>query len=142
MVGIMGADGGAPGIAFPRGLPGFPDANRFALRPLGDAASGLLVMQSEEDPALRFLVLPYREREVELRRVDLDEACDLLGVPREHAAFLLVVTRQPGAAGSTGARTYVNLRAPVVIDTERRTAVQHVLASPGYSVRHPLAAAA
>lgn len=142
--GIIEAAGGpSPGIAFPQGLPGFPAATRFALLPLGDAAAGLLVMQSEDDPDLRFLVLPYREDELALRRADLDTACELLGVPREHAAFLLVVTRRPAAhEADGGGRLFVNLRAPVVVDTERRTAVQHVLASPGYSVRHPLAAAA
>ena len=76
------------------------------------------------------------------RRGDLDSACELLGVPREHAAFLLVVTRRPAVNEADGGQLFVNLRAPVVVDTARRTAVQHVLASPGYSVRHPLAAAA
>jgi flagellar assembly factor FliW len=137
------ADGGAPPIAFPQGLPGFPTATRFALLPLREAGDGLLVMQSEDDPDLRFLVLPYREQELPLRRDDLDAACELLGVRSEHAAVLLVVTRRPTAHEAGGAgQLFVNLRAPVVVDTERRTAVQHVLASQGYSVRHPLAAAA
>ena len=141
--GVIDAAGGPPpGIAFPQGLPGFPSATRFALLPLGEAANGLLLMQSEDDPDLRFLVLPYREDELALRRGDLDSTCELLGVPREHAAFLLVVTRRPAVNEADGGQLFVNLRAPVVVDTARRTAVQHVLASPGYSVRHPLAAAA
>jgi flagellar assembly factor FliW len=137
------ADGTLPTIAFAQGLPGFPAATRFALLPLGEAADGMLIMQSQDDPDLRFLVLPYREEELALRRADLDAACALLGVPQEHAAFLLVVTRRPPAGTGDGAgQLYVNLRAPVVVDTERRTAVQHVLPSPAYSVRHRLAAAA
>jgi flagellar assembly factor FliW len=52
-----------------------------------------------------------------------------------------VVTRRPDDGG--GARElYVNFRAPVVLDTKRRTAVQHVLASADYPFRHPLALAA
>ena len=142
---LLGATTGStvPTIAFPQGLPGFPAATRFALLPLCEAADGMLVMQSADDPELRFLVLPYRDDELALRRADLDSACELLGVPPEHAVFLLVVTRRPPASGSDGAgQLFVNLRAPVVVDTQRRTAVQHVLPSPGYSVRHPLAAAA
>jgi flagellar assembly factor FliW len=142
MPGIVEAGDPLPGIAFPQGLPGFPTATRFALQPLGEAVDGLLVLQSQDDLDLRFLVLPYREDELTLRRVDLDSACELLGVPKEHAAFLLVVTRRPAANGDGAGQVFVNLRAPVVVDTARRTAVQHVLADPAYSVRHPLAVAA
>ena len=58
--------------------------------------------------------------------------------------MLLVVTSRHGAGpdGAVRQRLYVNLRAPLVLDTVRRTAVQHVLASPAYPVRHCLAAAA
>lgn len=138
-----GTDGAVSTIAFPQGLPGFPAATRFALLPLGAGAEGMLVMQSQEDPELRFLVLPYREEELALRRADLEAACAHLGVPPAHAAFLLVVTRRPPACAADGpGQLFVNLRAPLVVDTERRTAVQHVLASTDYSVRHRLAAAA
>ena len=57
--------------------------------------------------------------------------------------LLVVTTRQePGTDGAAQQRLYVNLRAPVVLDTVRRMAVQHVLASAAYPVRHRLAAAA
>lgn len=123
-------------IAFPRGLPGFPGAVRFALTPID---GGLLVMQSEDEPELRFLMLPYREDELPLRRADLDQACDQAGVPSGRAAVLLVVTRRAGANDGAGG-LFVNLRAPVVVDTERRTAVQCVLPTADYPFRHPLAA--
>ena len=105
MTGVIEAAYPLPGIAFPQGLPGFPTATRFALQPLGEAVDGLLVLQSQDDLDLRFLVLPYREDELALRRVDLDSACELLGVPKEHAAFLLVVTRRPAANGDGAGRS-------------------------------------
>ena len=130
-------------IAFPHGLPGFPGATRFTLMPVADAAAGLLVLQSVDEPDLRFLVLPYRGSALPLGREDLERACAAAGVPAERAAVLLVVTRRPPLAAGDGAgQLFVNLRAPVLVDTERRIAVQCVLPSPGYSVRHPLAAAA
>ena len=130
-------------IAFPHGLPGFPDATRFTLLPLADGAGGLLVLQSADAPDLRFLVVPYLGGELPLSREDLERACATAGVPPERAAVLLVVTRRPPLAAGDGAgELFVNLRAPVLVDTERRTAVQCVLPSPSYSVRHPLAAAA
>ena len=61
-------------------------------------------MQSADDPDLRFLVLPYREDELPLRRADLDcglRSCS--GVPSEHAAVLLVVTRRPAVSAADGA---------------------------------------
>ena len=102
------------------------------------------MLQSADDPGLRFLVLPYAGEWMPLRRLDLDQACEALGVRAEDAAVLLVVTRgqEPGSDGTARQRLYVNLRAPVVLDMVRRTAVQHVLASPSYPVRHCLAAAA
>lgn len=137
-------DSDTGGIVFPQGLPGFPGAMRFALRPITNAAGGLLMLQSTDDPELRFLVLPYADWQVPLSRSDIDVACEALGVRPEDAAVLLVVTsrREPGSDGATQQRLYVNLRAPLVLDTARRTAVQHVLASPAYSLRHRLAAAA
>jgi flagellar assembly factor FliW len=143
--GAGGSDNGA--IVFPQGLPGFPGATRFALRPLTGASDGLLLLQSVEDPELRFLVLPYADRpdgQVPLSRLDVDGACEALGIRPEHAAVLLVVTswREPGCDGAEERRLYVNLRAPVVLDTVRRTAIQHVLPSPAYPVRHFLGAAA
>ena len=137
-------DGAIAPIVFPQGLPGFPGATSFALRPLTDAAGELLLLQSTDDPELRFLVLPYADHRVPLRRADVDGACAALGVRPDDAAVLLVVTsrHEPGSDGLRNQRLYVNLRAPLVLDTVRRTAVQHVLASPAYSVRHCLAAAA
>jgi len=49
---------------------------------------------------------------------------------------------EPESGGMRSQRLYANLRAPLILDTVRRTAVQHVLASPAYPVRHCLAAAA
>jgi len=137
-----GGNGASP-ILFPQGLPGFPAASRFALRRLEHGPEGLLLLQSTDDPGLRFLVLPYLGGQLPLRRCDLDSACTALGIPAEHAAVLLVVTRQ-AVQGNEGAppQLFVNLRAPVVLDTHRRTAVQHVLPSPGYAFRFPLPAAA
>jgi flagellar assembly factor FliW len=137
-----GGNGASP-ILFPQGLPGFPAASRFALRRLEHGPEGLLLLQSTDDPGLRFLVLPYLGGQLPLRRCDLDSACTALGIPAEHAAVLLVVTKQavPGTEGGAP-QLFVNLRAPVVLDTHRRTAAQHVLANPDYAFRFPLPAAA
>ena len=137
-----GPAGDAAGaIMFPQGLPGFPDATRFALRPA--PGSELLLLESADDPQLRLLVLPYADRKLPLSPADLDLACGELGIRPEEAAVLLVVTRRcdPGPGGDRRTAYYVNLRAPLFVDPLRRTATQHVLASPAYPVRHLLQAA-
>lgn len=125
-------------IRFPQGLPGFPTATRFVLRP-AVVGSSLLMLTSIDDPALRFLVMPYVEGRLPLASDDLSEACAALGLAQADVAVLLVITAQslPGAARRN---LYVNLRAPIFVDTVQGAAVQYVLPCPNYVVRHLLAA--
>lgn len=135
------AGAAAEAIIFPQGLPGFPGATRFALRPA--PGSELLLLESADDPQLRLLVLPYADHKLPLSPADLALACGELGIRPEDAAVLLVVTRrcEPAPDGDRRPAYYVNLRAPLFVDPCRRTATQHVLASPAYPVRHLLQAA-
>src|SRR4051794_17946267 len=77
-------------IDFPHGLPGFPGATRFELRPFPGAAADLLVLQSADDPELRFLVLPYASHGMPLSQMDVEDACVARGIGLENAAVLLV----------------------------------------------------
>ena len=102
-----------------------------------------MLLELADDPQLRLLVLPYADRKLPLSPADLELACGELGIRPEDAAVLLVVTRRCDAGPDGDRRTayYVNLRAPLFVDPLRRTATQHVLASPAYPVRHLLQAA-
>jgi flagellar assembly factor FliW len=132
-----------PVIYFPGGLPGFPGATRFVLRRASGPFDAFLVMQSAEDPDLRFLMLPCANGTQPLRAADLEAACAAHGLASQQVAVLLVVSRQPAEEGTDlAARLCANLRAPVLIDTTNGIAVQHVLDSPGYSLRTPLPQAA
>lgn len=125
-------------VRFPQGLPGFPGATRFRLEPLLPP-SGLLRLVSVDVPELRFLVVAHTEGRLPLNRGDLETACVELGIAPDHAAILVVVTAQVNP-NSGRHHLFVNLRAPIFIDTLQRAAVQHVLPCPTYPVRHPLAA--
>ena len=132
-----------PVISFPGGLPGFPGATRFVLRRADGPFDAFLVMQSAEDPELRFLMLPCADATQPLRVADLEAACTAHGLASQQVAVLLVVSRQPAEEGThLDARLCANLRAPVLIDTTNGIAVQHVLDSPGYPLRYPLSQAA
>jgi flagellar assembly factor FliW len=125
-------------VRFPQGLPGFPAATRFRLEPLA-AEAGLLRLSSMDDPELRFLLLAHVDGRLPLDRVDLDAACAMLGMVAADTAVLLVVTAQI-LPGSPRRQFFVNLRAPIFLDTTQHAAVQHVLPHPSYPVRYPLGA--
>ena len=96
-----------------------------------------------DDAELRLFVLRYTPHLLPLHPSDVEAACARLGVRPEHAAILLVVTcrQETGADGTTRPSLYVNLRAPVVLDTCRRVGAQPVLTDTAYPVRHLLHAA-
>jgi flagellar assembly factor FliW len=125
-------------VRFPQGLPGFPATTRFRLEPLV-AEAGLLRLTSIDDPELRFLLVAHVDGRLPLARADLDAACAALGLDAAETAVLLVVTAQ-SLPGSPRRRFFVNLRAPIFLDTTQHAAVQHVLPCPSYPVRHPLVA--
>lgn len=120
-------------IRFPQGLPGFPHLTRFRLAPLAGTAASLL-LAALDDPGIRFVVLPHGAGL--LAEDDVAAACEAaLGCTPADSTVLLVVSLQD-VAGER--RAFVNLRAPILLDTVRRVAVQHVLPNPFYPVRYPL----
>jgi flagellar assembly factor FliW len=134
---LWAASSGDPAraIRFPNGLPGFPRATRFLLQP-AVGATGLLALAAADGSGLRFVVTPHG---VDLLAESaIATACEAaLGCARADAAVLLVVT----VAAVAGERLlYVNLRAPILLDTILRVAVQHVLPDARYPVRHLLVA--
>ncbi len=120
-------------LLFPAGLPGFPDARRFQLRPLG--AGEFALLESEERDGPRFVVLPVADPAAVFGPAGVAEAASAAGVAEVDLAFLAIVTL---ASGAVGRAAFVNLRAPIVVDTIGRTARQIVLADPRLPLRHPL----
>jgi flagellar assembly factor FliW len=123
-------------LRLPRGLMGFANLHEYALATLPEERYGRFkVLQSIEAPDVSFIVLPYDASDALIADADLGAAYETLSVaPNEGATLLIVSVRKVGEKPIIS----VNLRAPVVIDLKRRTAWQHVLANPEYSVRHTL----
>jgi flagellar assembly factor FliW len=123
-------------VEMPRGMPGFAGHQRFAFAGLADPNhASLLVMQSLGDPAVSFLVAPIEESHALFGPDDLAEAHAAIGVAPEDLAIAVVVSvrRQPGSI-----QISANLRAPILIDTRTRRAVQYVLSNSTLSVRHTI----
>jgi flagellar assembly factor FliW len=118
-------------VSFPTGLPGFETARRFVILSSPDFAP-LQCLQSVDGPSPSFLVVDPR-LVLEGYRTRLNQS-DLvrLGVAEDAAlVWLAIVT-----VGDEG--TFVNLRAPVVINPERMLGFQLVPSDSLYPLRHPL----
>jgi flagellar assembly factor FliW len=118
-------------VSFPTGLPGFETARRFVILSSPDFAP-LQCLQAVDGPSPSFLVVDPR-LVLEGYRTRLNQS-DLvrLGVAEDAAlVWLAIVT-----VADEG--TFVNLRAPVVINPERMLGFQLVPSDSLYPLRHPL----
>lgn len=111
-------------INFPNGVLGFTNCRRFALVDLPDLQVAFKLLQSVDDRELAFLVLPIDPVAGPISRRDLELACDSLGFVRQALAVLGIVTIRSDA---DGLRFSINLKAPLLIDTDRQVGRQHVL---------------
>ncbi len=124
-------------ITFAPGPLGFADRKRFVLADLPEPGVPFKLLQCLDDPELAFVVLPLDPREGPISASDLEAACQAEAIARDALAVLGIVTVR---AEDDGVHFTVNLRAPILIDTARRTACQHVMADDQYALRHPLPA--
>lgn len=123
-------------IHFPTGLLGFGGITEFGIGTLPDPAFGnFKLMKSLDDSGLGFLVLPLEGLPDHIHEDDIKQAREALAIAAEDLAVMLIVTVNKGTEKTT---LTVNLRAPILIDTKLRTAVQHVLPNSAYPIRHEI----
>lgn len=122
-------------IAFPKGLYGFEQHQQFMLTNVPNWPNTFRLLQATDDPALSLIVLPLKDAGEPIDRKDFTEACNMLGFDEEKTAVLGLVTMRPHSQDHAFT---VNLKAPLLIETEKRQGCQHVFASDKYLLRHPL----
>ncbi len=125
-------------LDFPQGLPGFAANRRFLLARVPGAAGPFHLLHGLDGDAVDLLVAPLDGLGARVAAADIDAARAELAIP---AAALLVLCVVTLPARGSGHAARVNLRAPILVDVVRRTAVQVVLANPAYPFREPLRAA-
>ncbi|MCU1500374.1 MAG: Flagellar assembly factor FliW [Acidimicrobiales bacterium] len=122
-----------PELRFEAGLPGFPEAHRFALVTWGDD-SPFSILTCLEGESPEFLVAPpvafFPDYEVEID----DETADRIGLSAAEDALLLVIVNVADGPQQATA----NLRAPIVVNRHSLRAVQAVLDDDSLPVRQPL----
>jgi len=121
-------------ISFPRGLLGMPDKFHFFLTEFpSEKLNRFKLLQCLDDYKLSFITLPLDLQNGILTAEDLAVASREVGILPENLAILLIVSvhRNPEKVTLS-----VNARAPVLIDSAARVAVQHVFQSDKYKVQH------
>lgn len=122
-------------IRFPNGLFGFEEEREFLILPFAGSEGTLLCLQSVRTPALAFVAVnPFSLRPDYAPELS-EEELRLLGVSRsqELCFYALCVVREP-----VGEST-VNLKCPVAVNIDRREAMQVILDTNAYHMRHRLA---
>ena len=125
-------------IEMPRGVLGFAAHRSFGLSYLPNKfIDQLMLLQSLTDADTSFLVLPINFDAGIIDEADLVSACEIMGVDPEDAAAVVIVTiRDIGGQPQIS----VNLRAPILLNSQSRQGWQYVLPNGKYSVRHVFAA--
>ena len=121
-------------IRFPRGLFGFEEERSFFLLPFQGSGGSLLCFQSARTPHLAFVAMNPFSLKPDYAPVLTAEELRELEVERseELCFYTLCVVRSP-VADST-----VNLRCPVAVNDRTGQAMQVILESGDYHMRHLL----
>ncbi len=120
-------------VCFQEGLPGFPQARRFALLEHSHE-SPFHWLQSVDDGALAFVVMdPLLLDQNYLHAIPGEALADLEIQAATQAAVLVIVNIQRERSSITA-----NLMAPLVINPGNRRGKQVILLGSGYDIRHEL----
>lgn len=121
-------------LRFEKGLFGFEEEKEFCLMPFEGSEESLLCFQSVRTPQLAFVAMNPFSLKPDYAPVLAEEELRALGAERseELCFYALCVVRSP-VGGST-----VNLRCPVAVNDRTGQAMQVILESGGYHMRHLL----
>jgi len=123
-------------LTFATGLPGFPDAHRFALEPIDPRLEPFCRMRSLDQPGLSFTVLPPGALFPRYQVVVDEESVERLGLAdADDAVVLAIVTLAVPPEPPK-----VNLLGPIVVNRNTWAAAQVVQHGSTYGVAVPLGA--
>lgn len=122
-------------IAFDRGLYGLEHHRRFLLTGVPGWPDFFKLLQAVDDPNLSLIVLPLEGGNGPIDPLDFADACKALGYEAATTTVIGIVTMREDSNNQVFT---VNLKAPLLIDSHRRSGRQHVFASEKYPLRHPL----
>lgn len=122
-------------VRFKDGLPGFPDVELFQLERVPQLEGDLLLLQSVDHVDIAFFVLPLDPNDNVIHQSDVANSCGQLDIAVDNLMILTVVKLQ---RNGDQLERFLNLRAPIFVDTQKQTGTQIVLNNPEYPIRFKL----
>ena len=121
-------------LEFPSGLFGFESEKQFLLLPFSSSNGNMLCLQSVAGPSPAFILMNPFSLKPDYAPMLSPEELKLMGVSQSHELcyYVMCVAREP-----VGEST-VNLRCPVVVNPDLHRAVQVILDTDVYHMRHRL----
>lgn len=124
-------------ITFKNGIPGLAKSNEFALAFMPrDTAGSYLILQSLEDSRLSLITIPMDPKLNLIKVSDMKAVAKSVGGDIDDCLFLLLVSIR--MIEDQEPLVTVNLRAPIVININTKTAEQHILNNASYDLRYPI----
>ena len=122
-------------ITFPNGLFGFEEERSFLLLPFAGSDGNMLCLQSAATPSLAFIAMNPFSLHPSYQPLLSSEELREMEVKDSHALcyYVLCVVREPVQEST------LNFKCPVVVNPDSRRAIQVILESDAYHMRHRLA---
>lgn len=126
--------GTSSSLRFSGGLPGFPGARTFSMKPWGEEPTPFYVLESAEVPGLRFVAMSPTLFFPWYRPQFGRDVCAALDAQAADELDVMVIL----TLGARPELTTANLLGPLVINTGTGKALQTVLSGSGYEAQAPL----
>lgn len=121
-------------VSFPNGLLGFADMTRYCLLQFPvKKFQRFRLLQSLEDEALSFIVMPLVLPNPILDDQDVKLAASEIGIAEQDLSIMMIVSVH---RLDQLVRLSVNARAPIFMDMIEQKAVQHVFSNSKYRIQH------
>lgn len=121
-------------LTFSNGLFGFETEKSFLLLPFAGSEGTLLCFQSIHNPSLAFIAMNPFSLDPTYSPVLSSEELSVMGVERSEdlCYYVLCVVREPISEST------VNFKCPVVVNPDAHEAIQVILNTGDYHMRHKL----
>lgn len=126
-------------VTFSRGIIGLPSLKKYALIDLPSQIKfdNFKILQSIEDESISFITLPISKDKDNLfggliKEEDILQGCDFLKIKYEDLAVILIVNFKKSV--DQGIAAFLNLRAPILIDSKTLEGFQYILSNNSYEV--------
>lgn len=122
-------------ISFPNGILGFPDRKKYVVLDHDSDDTPFKWLQCVDDPNLAFIIMDPSIL-IEEYRVEIDtEIMKELSEVKDEDIFLLAIVKIPH---NSPMDMTANLKAPIVVNYQKKEAYQVVLMNDNYSLSHPI----